>query len=537
MQEEIIHYAPFTDETEIRIPEGVRQIGEKAFEDLPHVTRIDFPATVTDIYPQAIDGLPKLRALTLPDGACAIDQNAFFASSIEHITIPAQFRPLVVTEDPDPPMPPIGTPDPYDAIPPGTHWQDEGDPEQDWRFAEDMEQYHWQDMEHKSSNDPYDEFAYFHGHPVRWVLRERKKTSDVREGTAFLSQIPRLREIAVDPANHDLTAYKGALYTKDRRVLLAVPPMLEVLEIPPETVEIAVKTAQTLLYSDRIGCFRLREIRVHVANTAFATYDGALYDKALTTLFAVPYAKKHLALPSTLRTIVADALRMTCVSRLTLPDGLVTVEDGAFGKQPLEEHYPGEEDCDLGPYLHTDHLWTLDVPWSLTDCRQSLHDMQLLLETPIGTLSLRTDTRLLDDGQFRSEDWEEYMARMRRITFAGDVWNVTALLHAASASDAWDIAKQMPPLLRTRMMPWLCRRWPGYTAFPQYLPKHADWLMTVLIEMDDLEGIGQLLSQRSLSPEAVQRHLDDAQAPAALRAMLLDYAGRYHLLGTDPRRL
>ena len=41
MQEEIIHYAPFTDETEIRIPEGVRQIGEKAFEDLPHVTRID----------------------------------------------------------------------------------------------------------------------------------------------------------------------------------------------------------------------------------------------------------------------------------------------------------------------------------------------------------------------------------------------------------------------------------------------------------------------------------------------------------------
>ena len=93
----------------------------------------------------------------------------------------------------------------------------------------------------------------------------------------------------------------------------------------------------------------------------------------------------------------------------------------------------------------------------------------------------------------------------------------------------------MPRLLRLRMMPWLCERWPGHRAFPLYLQMGAAVLMDALRRMDDAEGIRQLLRHQSLSAADVQHQLDDVTLPNYLRSMLLDYVRRFGLFAETVR--
>lgn len=81
------------------------------------------------------------------------------------------------------------------------------------------------------------------------------------------------------------------------------------------------------------GCRQLKSITVEESNTQYASVDGILYDKALTTLIKCPELHSgQLVLPETLKTIQPYACQhcTALTGELALPSGLETVGSHAF---------------------------------------------------------------------------------------------------------------------------------------------------------------------------------------------------------------
>lgn len=78
------------------------------------------------------------------------------------------------------------------------------------------------------------------------------------------------------------------------------------------------------------GVKTLSEITVDTSNTVFSSYDGALYNKAGTTLIYVPEAKTELSFTSTVSEIADSAMFGSRVTELTVPDSIVSIGYGAF---------------------------------------------------------------------------------------------------------------------------------------------------------------------------------------------------------------
>ena len=79
------------------------------------------------------------------------------------------------------------------------------------------------------------------------------------------------------------------------------------------------------------GCLSMEEIRVADGSEYFASYDGCLYDKALTRLYAVPAAKTSVVLPDTL-TMIGNIAFEACyyINEVILPDGVTDIDVAAF---------------------------------------------------------------------------------------------------------------------------------------------------------------------------------------------------------------
>lgn len=88
---EIGHYA-FADcssLTDIEIPDGVTWIGEGAFSGCSSLTDIEIPDSVTEIYAYAFSGCSSLTGIKIPDSVVEIDAEVFAdCSSLSDIEIP-----------------------------------------------------------------------------------------------------------------------------------------------------------------------------------------------------------------------------------------------------------------------------------------------------------------------------------------------------------------------------------------------------------------------------------------------------------------
>lgn len=65
------------DVTDLKLGEGVGDIGDSAFKDFDKLEKVDLPETTTKIGTGAFDGCENLQEITIPETAGEIDENAF----------------------------------------------------------------------------------------------------------------------------------------------------------------------------------------------------------------------------------------------------------------------------------------------------------------------------------------------------------------------------------------------------------------------------------------------------------------------------
>lgn len=79
-----------------------------------------------------------------------------------------------------------------------------------------------------------------------------------------------------------------------------------------------------------LECAKLESIFVHEDNTTFASVDGVLYNKSITTLILVPRTKTSVTIPETVTAIVSNAFYRSLVTSITIPAGIKTLGSAAF---------------------------------------------------------------------------------------------------------------------------------------------------------------------------------------------------------------
>lgn len=74
--------------TSADLPDGLTEIGRKAFENCESLTSVSLPKNLTEIPRQMFAGCRSLTDVEIPDGVTDIGQDAFYACSFETIAIP-----------------------------------------------------------------------------------------------------------------------------------------------------------------------------------------------------------------------------------------------------------------------------------------------------------------------------------------------------------------------------------------------------------------------------------------------------------------
>ena len=119
------------------------------------------------------------------------------------------------------------------------------------------------------------------------------------------------------------------------------------------TIPAATKSIREKAFT---SCRELTEIKVDVANTAYTSVDGVLFDKAKTTLIKYPEGRNatvyaipagvidierqafggsekltSITIPATVKKIGEGAFQSSGLTSVVIPDGVDTIESGTFG--------------------------------------------------------------------------------------------------------------------------------------------------------------------------------------------------------------
>ena len=135
------------------------------------------------------------------------------------------------------------------------------------------------------------------------------------------------------------------------------------------TIPAGVTSIGDGVFSD---CTSLTAITVAEGNTAFTSVDGALCDKAMTTLYIYPAARtaERFAIPETVTTINDHAFSgCTSLTEITIPESVTTIGDRAFsGCSSLTEITIPEGVATVGEYAFSGctSLAAITIPSSVT---------------------------------------------------------------------------------------------------------------------------------------------------------------------------
>lgn len=88
----LVHYIGYT-KTDIRVPDGIRVIGETAFQGMNNIESVQIPEGVELISEGAFSGCKNLRYVQIPDSVTTIDRDGFNGcSSLKVLRLPDTIR-------------------------------------------------------------------------------------------------------------------------------------------------------------------------------------------------------------------------------------------------------------------------------------------------------------------------------------------------------------------------------------------------------------------------------------------------------------
>ena len=329
------------------VEEGVMGIGDNAFQNAGSLISASLPKTLTRIGDEAFASCLNLPMVTLPAGVTRIGNSAFtYCSNLAMATLPVALQEI-------------------------------------------------------------GEYAFAQCSKLSSVVIPAGVISIGHGAFAGCSSLP---TITVAAGNTKYVAIDGVLFYKDKTVLLQYPAgragtsyviPKEVIGIAPVSFNDADNlTAVTLpagviiigewafancskLTSITIpaatesikekaftSCRELTEIKVDVANTAYTSVDGVLFDKAKTTLIKYPERRSATTytIPAGVTNIDAEAFENTLqLTSVTIPTTVKKIGEGAFASSGLTSVVipAGVDTIESNLFLWCENLTSVTLPASV----------------------------------------------------------------------------------------------------------------------------------------------------------------------------
>ena len=116
------------------------------------------------------------------------------------------------------------------------------------------------------------------------------------------------------------------------------------------------------------GCISLKEIIVDEANSHYASIDGILYDKGVTTLLCCPGAKNAVNVPGTVTTVAESAFEGCGALNSVEMNSVTTIDDYAFYDCMLLESIEMNSVITIGDFAITycNSLTSINIPSTVT---------------------------------------------------------------------------------------------------------------------------------------------------------------------------
>lgn len=151
-------------------------------------------------------------------------------------------------------------------------------------------------------------------------------------GYGLFANCSSLAEIKVDSGNEKYASQDGVLYTKDMKQLIQCPGAKKGSVTIPASVVVVFTPTYAQLYDAFRGCHSLTEILVDSGNEWYASKDGLLYNKSMSTLERCPEGKAgSVELPQSLDSIGRYSFyECMKVEHVELPEGLQEINEGSF---------------------------------------------------------------------------------------------------------------------------------------------------------------------------------------------------------------
>ncbi|AKB51994.1 Chitin binding protein [Methanosarcina barkeri str. Wiesmoor] len=277
--------------TTLAIGSGVTAISDGAFYNCPSVTTVKIGSGVTNIGASAFQGCSALTTVTIPDGVINIGTSAFRScSALTTVAIPDS-----VTS--------IGS----------------------------------------------SAFCGCSGLTIVTIGGGVTSIGGVTSSSSFaFSDCSALTAIDVDADNSVYTSIDGVLYNKDVTTLIrcpsgktgsvAIPNSVTTISsyvfpdcsgLTTVTIGSGVTSIDNSVFSD---CSALTAIDVDNDNSMYASIDGVLYNKDITTLIQCPSGKTgSVTIPDSVTTIGDSAFYgCTALTSVTIPDSVTTIGTSAF---------------------------------------------------------------------------------------------------------------------------------------------------------------------------------------------------------------